>query len=76
LGLDVVIEEFKQSAFYGQTPYLDMSLSTTAGNLPHNVLKLCCAEIKTSAVQQEVQLLISERTILPLKALKIRSLSL
>jgi hypothetical protein len=51
LGLDVVIEEVKQSVFYSQTTYLDMSLSTTAGNLPHNVLKLCRAEIKTSGVQ-------------------------
>jgi hypothetical protein len=56
LGLDVVIEDVKQSAFYSQTTYLDMSLSTTAENLPHNVLKFRRAEIKTSGVQQEVQL--------------------
>jgi hypothetical protein len=57
LGLDVVTEDVTQSAFYGQATYLDMSISTTAGNFPHNVLKLCRAEIKTSGVQQEVHLL-------------------
>jgi hypothetical protein len=56
LGLDVVTEDVTQSAFYGQTTYMDMSLSTTAGNLRRNVLKLCLAEIKTSGVQQEVNL--------------------
>jgi hypothetical protein len=47
LGLDVVTEGVTQSAFYGQTTYLDMSLSSTAVNLPRNVLKLYLAEIKT-----------------------------
>jgi hypothetical protein len=52
LGLDVVTEDVTQSAFYGQTTYLDMSLPTTAGNLPQNFLTFCLAEIKTSGVQQ------------------------
>jgi hypothetical protein len=56
LGLDVVNEGVTQSAFYGQTTYLDMSFSTIAGNLPRNVLKLCLAEIKTSGLQQLVNL--------------------
>jgi hypothetical protein len=56
LGLDAVTEGVTQSAFYGQTTYLDMSFSTIAGNMSRNVLKLFLAEIKTSGVQQEVNL--------------------
>jgi hypothetical protein len=36
-----------------QSTFLDMSRSTTAGNIPHNALELPRAETTTSALQLE-----------------------
>jgi hypothetical protein len=51
--LDPATEEAMQSALHVQSTFQDMSLSNTAGHLPHSALELNRAETTTSASQLE-----------------------
>jgi hypothetical protein len=53
LELELLTEEAMQSAINIQSSFLDVSHLTTAGHLPHSVLKLHHAETTTSASQVE-----------------------